>query len=312
MYTHYFNAEYARMDFHSVRIFVDVIKHGSFAAVARQRNMDPSSVSRSIANLESELGFRLFQRTTRKLSPTEAGNVYFTRVQNLIGEFESAGEAALDLVSQPTGTLRITACTSFGQRMLVPMLPKLRAQYPSLTLDLVLADHHVDLVEKQIDIAIRFGGKPEGDFISSKLVPRRFHVCVSPAYIQKFGQPTHPADLEKLDCLLFSMPGYRSAWKFRDSESTIIKVPVSGSLLMSHGATMTACAVAGLGPALLPNWLCQDEINNGQLIDLFPEYECAATNFDTAAWLVYPSKAYLPSKVRVFVDFLKSEIEGYA
>ncbi len=312
LYTHDFNVWSARMDFDSVRVFIEVMKHGSFAAAARQRNMDPSSISRSISGLESQLGFRLFQRTTRKLSPTEAGNEYYQRVQNLMGEFDRASEAALDLVSLPTGTLRVTACTSFGQRVLAPILPKLRSQYPNLTLDLVLMDHHVDLVEENIDIAVRFGKRPEGDFVSSKLVPRRFHVCASPAYVKKLGAPSHPSDLENLDCLLFSMPGYRSSWKFRNQSNVDIKVPVSGHLLVSHGLTMTACAISGLGPALLPDWLCRDEINNGLLIDLFPDYQCTATDFDTAAWLVYPSRAYLPSKVRIFVDFLKAEIEGHA
>jgi DNA-binding transcriptional LysR family regulator len=300
------------MDFDSVRIFIDVMKHGSFAEAARQRDMDPSSISRSIAVLESELGFRLFQRTTRKLAPTEAGNEYYARVHNLIGEFDQANEAALDLVSLPTGTLRVTACTSFGQRILAPILPKLRSQYPNLTIDLVLMDHHVDLLEEQIDVAIRFGSHPEGDFTSSQLVPRQFHVCASPGYITKYGQPMHPTDLEHLDCLLFSMPGYRNAWKFRDSGNDAFQVPVAGHLLVSHGLTMTACTVAGLGPALLPDWLCEEEINKGLLIDLFPDYECTATEFDTAAWLIYPNHGYLPSKVRVFVDFLQAEIEGHA
>lgn len=117
------------MDFESVRVFIDVMKRGSFAAVARQRNVDPSSISRTVASLASQLGFRLFQRTTRKLSPTEAGNAYFSRVQDLMGELDRATEAALDLVSLPTGTLRITACTSFGQRVLAPILPEFRALY---------------------------------------------------------------------------------------------------------------------------------------------------------------------------------------
>ena len=134
------------MDIDSVRVFVDVMKQGSFAAVARQRDMDPSSISRSISSLENELGFRLFQRTTRKLAPTEAGAEYFDRVEGLIGEFDLASEAALDLVSSPTGTLRVTACTSFGQRVLAPVLPELRARYPDLTIDLHLVDHAVDIV----------------------------------------------------------------------------------------------------------------------------------------------------------------------
>ncbi len=300
------------MDFDTVRVLVDVMKQGSFAAVARHRNVDPSSISRSISSLKTELGFRLFQRTTRKLAPTEAGGEYYARVQRLIGEFDLAGEAALDLVSLPTGTLRVTACTSFGQRVLAPLLPKFRSQYPDLTIDLVLVDHQVDLVEEQIDVAIRFGNRPEGNLIASRLIPRHFHVCASPSYIKKHGQPLQPKELEYLDCLLFSMPGYRHAWKFRKPSKESFTVPVSGHLLVSHGLTMTACAVAGLGPSLLPDWLCKEEIDNKTLVDLFPDYECTATEFNTAAWLIYPSRTYLPLKLRVFIEFLRSEVQGIA
>lgn len=300
------------MDIEALRIFVDVMKHGSFAAVARQRDVDPSSVSRSISALEAELGVRLFQRTTRKLAPTEAGAEYFARVEGPLREVERAGQQALDLLGQPTGTLRVTACTSFGQRVLAPLLPKLRERYPRITIELVLADHHVDIVEEQIDVAIRFGPKPGADFIASRLVPRRFHVCASPAYLEKHGRPRHPLDLSARDCLLFPMQGYRSVWKFRREGEKAIPVPVTGHLIVSHGLTMTACAVQGLGPALLPDWLCRGEIASGQLVDLFPDYEWAATDFDTAAWLVYPSRDYIPLKLRAFIDFLREEVTGYA
>tara|TARA_R110002096_G_scaffold6206_8_gene28588 strand:- start:164 stop:1066 length:903 start_codon:yes stop_codon:yes gene_type:complete len=300
------------MEIDSVRVFVDVMKQGSFAAVARQRQADPSSISRSIASLEAELGFRLFQRTTRRLSPTEAADEYFTRVEGLISEFDLASEAALDLVSLPTGTLRVTACTSFGQRVLAPILPELRSRYPDLTIDLQLVDHAIDIVEEKIDLAVRFGNKPEGNFIVSRLVPRHFRVCASPAYIEQHGRPEGPRELDGRDCLLFSFPGYRSAWKFRRTGEAEFSVSVAGHLLLSHGVTMTKCTVAGLGPALLPDWLCSREIAAEELIDLFPDYECTATDFDTSAWLVYPSRSYVPVKLRVFIDFLREKVEGPA
>ena len=300
------------MEIDSVKVFVDVMKHGSFAAVARKRQVDPSSISRSVANLEAELGFRLFQRTTRRLAPTAAADEYFTRVEGLIDEFDLASEAALDLVSMPTGTLRVTACTSFGQRVLAPILPDLRSRYPDLTIDLQLVDHAVDIVEDKIDLAVRFGNQPEGNFIASRLVPRHFRVCASPAYLEKTGLLDDPHALEGRDCLLFSLPGYRSAWKFRRKGEPVFSVPVAGHLLISHGATMTKCAVAGLGPALLPDWLCRAEIADGELVDLFPDYECTATDFDTSAWLVYPSRSYVPVKLRVFIDFLREKVEGSA
>ena len=223
-----------------------------------------------------------------------------------------AGQQALDLLGQPTGMLRVTACTSFGQRMLAPLLPKLRDRYPQLTIELVLADHHVDIVEEQIDLAIRFGRKPGAGFIASRLVPRKFHVCASPTYLEKHGRPEHPRELSRRDCLLFPMQGYRSAWKFRCKGEKPFQVPVAGHLIVSHGMTMTACALQGLGPALLPDWLCGEEVASGMLVNLFPDYECTATNFDTAAWLVYPSRDYIPLKLRAFIDFLRAEVTGYA
>jgi DNA-binding transcriptional LysR family regulator len=298
------------MQLDAVKIFVDVMKLGSFAAAARQRDLDPSSVSRAVAGLEGELGFRLFQRTKRKLAPTEAGNLYFAQVRSLVEELERAGQEALDLTARPSGLLRVTACTSFGQRVLAPLLPKLFATYPALALDLVLVDHQVDLVSDQIDLAIRFGSAPGGDMTVTKLAQRSFKVCASPDYVQRHGPLNHPLELQQRDCVLFPLPGYRTQWLFRRGNEPSFPAPVKGRLLVSHGLTMTACAVASLGPALLPDWLCNEELETGTLVDLFPDYECAATEFETAAWLVHPSRSYVPTKVRAFIEFLETEVRS--
>ena len=168
------------MNLYNIRLFVDVMQSGNFASAARLHNIDPSSVSRSISNLESDLGFRLFQRSTRKIVPTEAGSVYYDKVEKLVDAFDQAGEQAMDLISKPMGVLRITACTSFGQRLLAPILPKLMSRYPELTIDLVLSDNQVNLIDEKIDLAIRFGEKPEGDFVATELTKRNFNVCASP------------------------------------------------------------------------------------------------------------------------------------
>jgi DNA-binding transcriptional LysR family regulator len=299
------------MDLNNIQLFVDVVQRNSFAEVARMRNIDPSSVSRSIRKLETKLGFRLFQRTTRKLSPTEAGKSYFRQVEGLVGTILQAGEQALDLSNEPIGDLRVTACTSFGEKMLVPLLPVMRKKHPKLIIDLVLADNQVDIVEQQIDVAIRFGKKPTDDFISKELAPRKFVVCASPAFIKSNNITDTPFCLSELECLRFSMPGYRDAWKFRQAHKEELVVQVKGHLLISHGMTMTASTVAGLGVSLLPDWLCREELANGSLVDLFPDYECAATDFDTSTWLVYPSRDYMPLKLSAFIDCLKNEIPEF-
>ena len=299
------------MDLNNIQLFVEVVKRNSFADVARMRNIDPSSVSRSIRKLETTLGFRLFQRTTRKLSPTEAGKAYFRQVEGLVATFLQAGEQALDLSNEPIGNLRVAACTSFGQKKLAPLLPKMRKKYPKLVIDLVLADNQIDIVEQQIDVAIRFGKQPADDFICKELAPRKFKVCASPDFIKNNSITTTPSCLSELECLRFSMPGYRDIWKFRQPHKKDLSVPVDGHLLISHGMTMTASAMAGLGVALLPDWLCIDEIANGSLVELFPNYECAAADFDTSAWLVYPSRDYMPLKLSAFIECLKSEVPEF-
>ncbi len=299
------------MDLNNIQLFVDVMQYRSFAEVARSRDLDPSSVSRSIANLEKNLGFRLFQRTTRKLAPTEAGNAYFLQVEGLVGAFVQAGEQALDLLKQPIGTLRVSACTSFGEKILAPLLPEITAKYPKLTIDLILADHQLDIVEQQIDLTIRFGAKPKDEFVCSELAPRKFIVCASPNYSRINEVTDDPTCLKNLDCLRFSTNGYRDNWKFRHPNKKGFSIPISGHLLISHGMTMTACTVSGLGIAMIPDWLCRDEIADGRLVNLFPEYECAVTDFNTSAWLVYPSRDYMPLKLQVFIDFLKSKIHNF-
>ena len=300
------------MDLNSIQLFVDVMQRKSFAEVARIRNIDPSSVSRSIRKLENQLGFRLFQRTTRKLSPTEAGSSYFNKVEGLVGEFIQAGEIALDLSNQPIGNLRIAACTSFGQIVLVKLLPVMRKKYPKLSIELVLSDSQIDIVEQQIDAAIRFGKKPSDDLICVELAPRKFSVCASPDFISNNQITESPSCLQDLDCLRFSMPGFRDTWKFRHPHKPELNVPVTGHILISHGMTMTACAVAGLGIALIPDWACKDEIANGRLINLFPNYESAGVDFDTSTWLIYPTRSYMPLKLSVFIDCLKQQVPEFS
>lgn len=296
------------MQLSALKTFSDVMTLGSFANAARYRDVDPSSVSRTISGLEEELGFRLFQRNRRKLAPTEAGLTYFAQIRNLIEDLDQAQQKARDLATEPQGLLRLSACTSLGQRVIAPLLQKFMDRYPALSLELVLTDAVVDLVADQIDLAIRFGPKPGGDVSATKLAPRTFRVCASPAYLQRTGGLMHPDELSERECVLFPLPGYRTDWMFRDAAGREFNVPIHGRLLVSHGLTMTQCAMAGFGPTLLPDWLCKPELQAGDLEDLFPAFECAATEFDTAAWMVHPSRKYVPNKVEAFMQFLRAEM----
>ena len=292
------------MELTSLQIFVEVVRRGSFAAVARDREVSPSAISRAISGLEAEVGARLLQRTTRRLSPTEAGTLYFERVEPLVGELEQAGQAAADARRAPRGTLRITASVAFGQVCLVPLLPELHRRHPGLALELLLTDTNLDLVSERVDVALRLAPRLDTGLIGVRLFETRYRVCASPDYLNREGPLGSPGDLRECSCLAFALPGYRSRWIFLDREGRRSEVPIQGRFAMTSALALRESARAGLGPALLADWLIDADLASGALIDLFPEHRVTATDFETAAWLLYPSRSYLPLKTRLFIDFL--------
>jgi len=296
------------MDINTLTLLVDVMHQGSFAAVARHRDLDPSSVSRTIAGLEDELGVRLFHRTTRQLSLTEAGQVYLARVEPLVHELEEARSAVKDVSTTPTGTLRMTTSASCGQRLIVPMLKDFRALYPDLSIEMLLTDKYVDLIAERIDIAVRLGPQLDNGFVGVKLAQPRYYVCAAPDYIARTGAPEKPTDLSQRDCLLLDLPDYRSRWLFRDAAGAGMTVPVHGGIIISNAEALRQCALDGMGPALLADWVVNEDLERGNLVDLFPGHRVAATEFGSAIWALYPSRSYLPLKVRVFLDYLKTNI----
>ncbi len=204
------------MDLTTLLTFVEVMRRGSFAAVARDRNVDPSSVSRAVKGLEDELGLRLFNRTTRRLSPTEAGVVYFDRVEPLVEELERARLQAADVSERPKGTLRVAAPVSFALLNLVPLLPALVERYPELSFDLVLTDATLDLVEERIDVALLLGPLSDSGLVVRRLSPMIARACASPSYLERHGRPEKPGDLERHECLLLDVHGFTDRWRFRD------------------------------------------------------------------------------------------------
>ncbi|MEM8792863.1 MAG: LysR substrate-binding domain-containing protein [Pseudomonadota bacterium] len=295
------------MDLNALTTFLAVIRHGNFSDAARAAGVEPYAVSRTIAALETKLGVRLFQRTTRKVSLTEAGEVYRDRVAGIIDELEHAGEAARDLGRSPRGVLRLSTSVAYGQRRIIPLLGAFRKAFPDITLELVQSDANLDLVAERIDLAIRLAPLVEQDVICTKLHPTRYRVVASPLMAEKIGR-IDPSGLSDMDVLLQSLPGYRSEWNFRVGDGPVSGVPVRGRLMFSTPMALREAALAGLGPALLADWMVAEDFGFSRMVDLFPEYEVTATTFETAAWLIYPSRTFLPAKVRVAVDFLKAHL----
>lgn len=293
------------METKDLQMFVDAARAGNFAEVARQRGIDASLVSRSIASLEQELGFRLFQRTTRRVALTESGQHYFDKIIPLLEEMEEARDLSRNLSSMPKGTLRVTTSTAFGQIKIIPLLGELRTQCPELSIELVLNDANVDLVAERIDVAIRLGPRLDTGFVGFPLLKTRYQVCASPGYLKREGHPGTPQELKQRSCLLFPFQGFRSRWLYKQREDQIEEVAIRGDIVISSALGLLQATLAGLGPCLLADWLVEEKILGGELIDLFPDYQWTATDFETAAWLLYPSRDRLPLKTRIFVDFIK-------
>ncbi len=301
------------MQIESLELFVEVANRGSFAEVARLHEKDASSVSRAISALEGKLGVRLFQRTTRRVSLTEAGRVFLDRAAPLIEGLAMAQDEARAISSAPQGNLRLTTSVSLGQQCVVPLLPRFRELFPKISIELLLTDANLDLVAERIDLAIRLGQRPEADYISARLLDTRYRVCASPVYLKDCAPLRRPQDLGQHRCLLQPLPGFSTRWRFASTLGDVTErveelVPVEGDIVISNAVALRDAVVSGLGPALLVDWVIEDQLKSGELADVFPYHRVAPADFNPGVWLVYPSRTFLAQKVRVTADFFKKHL----
>jgi DNA-binding transcriptional LysR family regulator len=299
------------MHLDQLRTFIEVVRQGSFAGAARSLNLDPSKVTRSVAGLESLLGVRLLQRSTRQLALTADGEAYLAQVEPLLTELDLATEQLRSGSGQLRGLVRVTASVAFGQTLLVPLLPRLHALHPGLEVELLLSDSVVDLVTQRVDLALRLGPSVDSSLIGQRLRAVNFRAVASPRYLKAHGRPRRPADLADCACLRFPLPGFRTQWMFRpfsEPSGAVETVPVGGWLVASSALALRQAALDGLGVALLSDWLVGNDIASGRLVDLLPKWEATATHFDSGVWLLYASREHLPQRVRVVRDFLRERL----
>ncbi len=289
------------MNLDVLNLFARVARAGGFTKAAQLNDLDPSMVSRKIASLERELGFRLFQRTTRVISLTEAGAEFLSRVEPHVTAIEEARTASRDLTEQPQGLLRVTASTSFGYEILTPLLPQLMEHSPNLEIDLLLTDRRINLIEEGVDLAVRLGVLPDSDLVARKLMPVQFRIYAHSSFV---APPEMP---DELNCLTYPSSQHNRRVVVRRSGSTST-LTLKGSVTISNAMALKRCACLGLGPAFLPDWLVKSELATGTLVDVYPDWEFLTGDGESAAWCVYPSRLYTPLKARTFVDFLAEEL----
>jgi DNA-binding transcriptional LysR family regulator len=285
----------------SMRVFCAVVDNGSFAAAAGKLALSRAMVTKHVMHLENHLNIRLLNRTTRRLSLTEAGAGYYERCTQILNELEDAEAQARQASAEPRGTLRVNAPYSFATAHIAPFLPEFLASHPDLKLDITLNDRFVDLIEEGFDVAIRIAGTlPESTLVARKLAPCRMVVCGSPEYFQRHGKPGTPAELERHNCLCYSVSASQGNWTFMCAEGRKYVVKANGNIRANSGDTLRSATLSGTGVMLLPSFVVGEELNDGRLQAVLTDCQTQ----ELSVYAVYPSRRHLSAKVRAFVEFL--------
>lgn len=286
-------------------VFAALLKHKNFTQAAKSLGVSVSHVSKQLALLESSLGVKLVQRTTRSFTPTEAGLHFYDHCAQLV---TIVGEAQLEIESQRdqvAGLVKIGLSQSFGTLHIIPAIDELRQQYPNLQVEVHLFDYKVDMLEEGLDLWITNNEHlPEG-YVAQRLADSQFVVAASPDYLVKQEVPTHPNQLSEHNCLIYrSWERDYTRWAFSNSEEQL-SVKVSGNYSVDLAEAVRDAAVAGWGIAYLATYLIGDEFKNGQLIQLLPEWRASQS---MPFYAVYPSRRFLPKKTSAVIDFIKQKI----
>jgi DNA-binding transcriptional LysR family regulator len=283
----------------AMETFVYVVETGSFSAAARRLNIGQPAVSKAIAHLEARLAVRLLLRSTRGLTPTEAGLAFFERSKRAIEEADEADNAARRAASGLTGNLRICAAVTFGRLHIVPHLGPFLDQNPGLNIDLMLDDRNVNLVEEGVDIALRMGALNDSGLTARKIAECRRVVLGTPDYFEKHGEPTCPADLSKHQAVIYTLGG-NANWQLRngtDDQSVII----SGRIRVNAAEGLRAAVLAHQGLTMASEWMFAPELANGAVREVMKDW--TLPNQDL--WAVFPTGRMASAKARAFVQYVQ-------
>ena len=286
----------------AMETFVRVVETGSFSAAARILNIGQPAVSKTVAQLEARLGVRLLMRSTRGLSPTEAGRSFYDRAKRAIEEADEADVAARGAGAGLTGRLRISAAVTFARLHIVPHLPKFLAAHPGLTMDVILDDRVIDLIEEGVDVALRMGSPGDSSSLTARKLASAPHFVVgSPSYFARSGVPATPAELAAHQAVIYAREG--GTWRFRQG-ATEVSVSVSGPLRVSVAEGVRAAVLADMGLAIASAWMFSSELASGAVQRVLTDWSLPSIDL----WAVYPTGRMPSAKARAFAAFLEAEL----
>ncbi|MDG5494789.1 LysR family transcriptional regulator [Niveispirillum sp. BGYR6] len=287
-----------------LRLFTLVAEGRSFTRAADRLGLSKSAASRRIGELETRLGARLFNRTTRHISLTQVGEGFYQRVSQILEALEEAERSVASQHAAPRGRLKLAAPMSFGIQHLSSAVAEFMERYPEVEVEMELSDRFVDLVDEGFDLAVRIGRLKDSSLVARRLCPVRAVLCASPGYLARRGTPQVPADLLQHDCLIYTNSSTPEQWSFRTepgAEETR-SIRVNGRLYANNGDALREAAVTGQGLVLLPTFIVGEALSRGRLVPVLDDYLLS----QSAVHAVYPANRHLSPKVRAFVDFLAS------
>ncbi len=288
-----------------MKIFVEVANSGSFSGAARKLKLSKASASKYISALEESLKVQLLHRTTRRVSLTEEGKIFFEHSQRILEDMAEAEESLNRRGSTPSGLLRVNAPLTFSLLHLKPILPEFVRRYPDVTLELEMDDRRVDVVREGYDVVVRIGSTmPDSSLVAKKLAVSEMLPVAAPSYLKARGIPKKPDDLKAHDCIIYSYGTNRTTWKFLDKAGKLQQVEVPGKLWLNNGEMIRHMVKEGMGIAMLPAFIVGSNLQNGSVVRVLEHYTVPDLNI----YAVYPERRYLSGKVRVFIDFLASKL----
>jgi len=291
--------------FLEMQTFNAVVDAGSFVKAADALNMSKAAVSRYVVDMETRLGVRLLHRTTRRLSLTDEGQVFYGRSKELLAELQEAEDEITSRSDAASGLLRINAPFTFGILHLAPLWGTFMAEHPKVRLDVTLADRLVDLVEEGYDVAIRIATLESSTLVSKKLATTRMALCASPAYLARHGTPLHPGELARHSVISYSYWSTKDEWRFEGPQGPV-SVKTQPCMHTNSGDTCRAAALAHQGVILQPTFLVGKDLTDGGLVELMPQYR----SIELGIYAVYPTRKHVSAKVRALIEFLAQHFSG--
>ncbi|KZK99994.1 MULTISPECIES: LysR family transcriptional regulator [unclassified Pseudovibrio] len=290
-----------------IAYFNAVMEAHSITEASRRFDLQPSSISRQIVSLEEELGVRLLNRNTRKISPTEAGLRFYSYSRQILSDLDEAKRAISDLQQEPQGTLTISSTVGFGETVILPLVPEFLANHPKLNIKVELTERVVDLIEEGVDVAIRSGKLSDSSLIARHLLPNNFIICASPTYLQRAGTPETADDLSHHCCIKYGYAGWANWFQISEKIERLTlgdaletnSVNGQKQLILNHG-----------GLALIPHWAVRPELDKGDLVQVLPDLTFSPHGQQTSTYAIYLKREQISPKIKVFTDFIIRQIKA--